>query len=195
MLTVALALALASSPPPLVTAEGVALEEDGRIPWSAPPVGVQLDVGVPDGIGVSLVITPGRYLRLSVGGLSNGVGAGVRAGVALVAFPTSLFRPLLGVDGGYVFSGPLAWLPQLITDQSVRAAVTGLTVGFVSAQAGFELGSKHVAFTLRAGFSYVDAGVPSRTFATGNATTVTAQGLVVTGVIPSARLGFLFSFG
>ena len=38
MLTVALALFLASSPP-LVTAEGVTLEEDGRIPWSAPPVG------------------------------------------------------------------------------------------------------------------------------------------------------------
>lgn len=194
MLTFALALALASSPP-LVTAEGVTLEDDGRLPWSAPPVGVQLDVGVPDGIGVSLVITPGRYLRLSVGGLSNGVGVGVRAGVLLVAFPTSLFRPLLGVDGGYVFGGQLAWLPQLITDEAVRATITGLTVGFASAQAGFELGSKHLAFTVRAGFSYVDAGVPSRTYVTGNATTVTARGLVLTGVIPSARLGFLFSFG
>lgn len=195
MLTFALAVALASSPPPLVTAEGVTLDEDGRIPWSAPPVGVQLDVGVPDGIGVSLVITPGRYLRLAVGGLSNGVGTGGRAGLQLIAFPTSLFRPLLGIDGGYVFGGQLAWLPQLITDKSVRAMVTGLTVGFASAQAGFELGSKHLAFTLRAGFSYVEAGAPSQTYATGNATTVTARGLVITGVIPSARLGFLFSFG
>lgn len=87
MLVAALALALTSAPPPLVTTEGIVLDEDGRAPWAAPPVGVQLDVGVPDGIGASLVYTPGRSLRLLVGGLGNGVGAGGRAGVLLVAFP------------------------------------------------------------------------------------------------------------
>lgn len=195
MLTLALTLALASSLPPLVTAEGVTLEDDGRIPWSAPPVGVQLDVGLPDGIGASLVVTPGRYLRLSVGGLSNGVGAGVRAGVTLVAFPTGLLRPLLGVDGGYVFGGQLAWLPQLISDEALQQALTGLTVAFANAQVGFELGSKHVAFTLRAGFSYVDVGAVSQTYPTGGTTSVRARGLTLSGVIPSARLGFLFLFG
>lgn len=194
MLTVALALTLASAPP-LVTAEGVPLEEDGRLPWSAPPVGVQLDVGVPDGIGASLVVTPGRFLRISVGGLSNGVGAGVRLGLMLVAFPSSAFRPLLGVDGGYVFGGAAAWLPQLITDDTARAAITGVNVAFASAQVGFELGSKHVAFTLRAGLSYIDVGLSDQTFSTGGATTVTARGLTVNGFIPSARLGFIFCFG
>lgn len=195
MLSLVLALSLTTSPP-LVTAEGVTLDEEGRIPWSAPPVGLQLDVGVPDGLGASLVVTPGRFFRLSVGGLSNGVGAGVRLGVMLVAFPSSLFRPLLGVDAGYVFGGALAWLPQLLTDTAVRTAVTGATVGFANAQVGFELGSKHVAFTLRGGLSYVGVSMPpSQTFSTGGASTITAHGVAITGFIPSARLGFLFSFG
>lgn len=191
MLNAALAALALTAAPPLVTAEGVTLEDDGRAPWSAPFVGVQIDLGLPDGIGASLVVTPGRFLRISVGGLSNGVGAGVRLGAELVAFPSSPFRPLLGVDGGYVFGGQGAWLPQLIDDAQVRNAITGLNVGFVDAQVGFELGSKNVAFTLRGGLAYVDVGMGSQTIST----TVTARGLAVTGFIPSARLGFVFSFG
>lgn len=195
MLTAALAALALTAAPPLVTAEGVALEESGRAPWSAPFLGVQLDVGAPDGLGASLVVTPGRFLRLSLGGLSNGVGAGVRLGVMLVAFPSSIFRPLLGVDGGYVFGGEAAWLPQLVQDPQLRAAITGLNVGFADAQVGFELGSKNVAFTLRAGLAYVDVGLGSQRISTGGASTVTVSGLAVRGFLPSARLGFLFSFG
>lgn len=195
MLTAALAALALTSAPPLVTAEGVTLESDGRAPWSAPFVGVQLDVGAPDGLGASLVITPGRFLRLSVGGLSNGVGAGVRFGVMLVAFPSSVFRPLLGVDGGYVFGGEAAWLPQLIENAQLRAVVTGVNVGFGTAQVGFELGSKNFAFTLRAGLAYVDVGLGSQSLSTGGTSSVSASGLSIKGVIPSARLGFIFSFG
>jgi hypothetical protein len=173
----------------------VTLEEDGRAPWSSPFIGVQLDVGVPDGIGASLVVTPGRFLRVSLGGLSNGVGAGVRLGVTLLAFPSSIFRPLLAVDGGYVFGGQAVWLPQLIDDATLRSAITGVNVGFATAQIGFELGSKHFAFTLRAGLSYVDVGVGSQSISTGGTSTVTANGLAVRGFIPSARLGFIFCFG
>ena len=195
MLNVALLAFALTVAPPLVTAEGITLEEDGRAPWSAPPVGVQLDVGFPDGLGASLVVTPGRFFRVSVGALSNGVGAGVRLGMMLVAVPSSLFRPLLALDGGYVFGGQAVWLPQLIEDATTRNALTGVNVGFVDAQVGFELGSKHVAFTLRGGLSYVDLGLANQTIRTGGASTVTAQGLAIRGFIPSARLGFLFSFG
>jgi hypothetical protein len=194
MLVAALALTLTTLPP-LVTAEGVTLEENGAAPWSAPPIGIQLDVGVPDGIGASLVYTPGRYLRLLVGGLSNGVGAGVRAGAQLVAFPTSIFRPLLSVDAGWVFGGQLAWLPPLLDDEVARKAISGMTVGFANVQLGFELGSKHFAVTLRAGLSYVELRAPSQSYAAGGASTLTLNGLSVTGFVPSARLGLLFSFG
>lgn len=199
MLCALAAFALAVAPP-LVTVEGEPLEfAVNRVapgpPPSFPVIGVQVDVGAPDGIGLSLVMTPGRFVRLSIGGLSNGVGAGVRLGAMLVAFPSSVFRPLLGVDGGYVIGGQAVWLPQLIQDGAVRNAISGLNVGFVNAQAGFELGSKNVALTLRVGVSYVDVAVGNQTFATGNGSTLTAQHIALKGFLPSARLGFLFSFG
>lgn len=189
-----LSLSLAANPP-LVTAEGVALEESGRAPWTAPFLGVQVDVGAPDGIGASIVVTPGRYLRLSAGGVNNGVGTGVRLGVMLVAFPRSAFRPTLGVDGGYVFGGQGEWLPQLISEPMVKSALTGLNVAFANAQVGFELGSKNVAFFLRAGLSYVDLSVGGQRLDTSANTAVTFQGVTLNGFIPSARLGFLFIFG
>lgn len=175
---------LLSVAPPLVTAEGVTLQEDGKKPWKAPFIGVQVDVGVPDGIGASLVVTPNPFLRLSVGGLSNGVGAGARAGLSLICFPRSAFRPLIGVDGGYVWGGQGEWLPQLIQNKVVRESITGLNVGFLDAHLGFELGSKNVAFTFRAGPALVDVG-PG---------TVTSKGIRIKGTVPSARLGFVFSF-
>jgi hypothetical protein len=181
--------------PPLVTTEGVTLDEAGRAPVTLPFVGVQLDVGVPDGLGASLVVTPARFLRLHVGGLNNGVGSGARLGAWLVAFPSGPFRPLVGFDAGYVFGGQGAWLPQLVSDATARQVIDGLTVGFVNAHVGFELGSKNVAFTLRAGLSYIDVSGGSLAFATSARSQVNADGLTLTGLIPSARLGFLICFG
>jgi hypothetical protein len=184
------AVALATSPP-LVTTEGVTLDESGKAPF----FGVQLDVGAPDGIGASLVITPGRFLRIHAGGLTNGVGSGVRAGAMLMAFPTFAFRPFIGVDGGYVAGGVGAWLPQLLTDSSLRNAITGVNVAFANAQVGFELGSKNVAITLRAGLSYIDLGANNQSITTGANSSVTVSGIAVRGFIPSARFGFIFNFG
>ncbi len=195
MLTAAIAALVLTAAPPLVTAEGVTLEDSGRRPASSPFLGVQVDVGAPDGIGASLVVTPHRFLRLSLGGLTNGVGAGARLGATVVAFPSSVFRPILGIDGGYVFGGQAAWLPQMIEDKTIRNAISGLTVGFANAQVGFELGSKNIAFTLRAGMSYVDIGLSSQTFQMDNGATLTARGLALRGFIPSARLGFIICFG
>jgi hypothetical protein len=175
---------LLSVVPPLVTAEGVTLQEDGKHPWKAPFVGVQVDVGAPDGLGASLVVTPIRFLRISVGGLTNGVGAGARAGLSLVAFPRSSFRPLIGVDGGYVFGNAGAWLPPLLTNKVWRNSVTGVNVGFLDAHVGFELGSKNVAFTLRAGPALVDVGPGA-----GN-----PKGIRIKGTLPSARLGLMVLF-
>jgi hypothetical protein len=102
---------------------------------------------------------------------------------------------VLGVDGGWVFGGHLAWLPSLLTDEAARTAISGMTVGFANAQVGFELGSKHVAVTLRAGLSYVELRAPSQSYSAGGASTVTVDGLSIRGFIPSARLGLLFCFG
>ncbi len=189
----ALAVALVMTAP---LAPGSVVDVPGRTDSNVPFFGVQFDVGAPDGIGASAVLTPFRFLRLQVGGLTNGVGSGVRMGVMLLAFPRSPFRPLLGVDGGYVYGGLGPWLPQLIDDPRLRAWVTGLSVGFVNAQVGFELGSKHVALTLRVGLSYIDVGLRSQTLDVGvEGAPLTVTGIAISGFIPSARLGVLFCFG
>lgn len=195
MLFAAVTAAVLASAPPLVTTEGVTLDEAGKAPFSAPFFGVQIDAGAPDGIGASLVLTPGRFLRVQLGGLTNGVGSGVRLGVMLMAFPSFVFRPFIGLDGGYVFGGLGQWLPQLIQDTSLRSAVTGVSVGFGNAQVGFELGSKNFALTLRAGMSYVDVGLANQSISTGGTSSVSVSGLALRGFIPSARLGFIFCFG
>ncbi|MFT3709839.1 MAG: hypothetical protein QM817_19590 [Archangium sp.] len=193
MLNVALALAL-SAAPPLVNAEGVALDENGKKPFEAPFLGVQVDVGAPDGIGASLVATPGRYFRIHAGGLNNGVGSGVRFGVTFIAFPENAFRPLLGGDLGYVFGGAGAWLPQLINDATVKNAISGIDIAYGNAQVGFELGSPHVAFTFRAGISYLRMIADRQEVATGANSSVTVSGIAINAVIPSARLGLIVCF-
>lgn len=193
VLAIWVALALAEVPAADAD-ESPVIEEAPRQPHTLPFFGVLVDAGAPDGIGASLVATPGRFFRLHAGGLTNGVGAGVRLGVLLVAFPRFAFRPILGVDGGYVFGGLGEWLPQLIEDPGLRRAVTGATVGFVNAQVGFELGSEHVAFVLRAGLSWVDVSLASQSLSVGDSATVSVRGIALRGFIPSARLGFIFCF-
>ena len=188
-----LSLTLCSAPP-LVTAEGVTLEPDGRTPFQAPFVGVQLDVGLPDGLGASLVITPHRFVRVHAGGLNNGAGSGVRFGAMLLAFPAWVFRPYLAADAGYVFAGVGAWLTPMLSDPTLKSALEKMSVGFVNAHVGFELGSKDVAITLRGGFSYVAMDTGSQAIATGASSTVTTSGIALHGIVPSARIGFLFNF-
>lgn len=165
-------------------------------PASAPPaVSLQLDAGAPDGLGASLVVRTGRFIRLSGGGLTNGLGTGFRLGVLIIAVPTAAFRPLLGLDAGQVFGGQLAWLPPLLADERLRTALSGVSVGFVNAHAGFEVGSRHLALQLRAGVSYIDIDQAGLTLATGTTSSLSFGGVTVRGIVPSARLGLLVSFG
>lgn len=193
MLHAALTVVLAVAPP-LLTAEGVELDAFGKKPWEAPFIGVQVDVGVPDGIGASLMVMPGRFLRIHAGGLNNGVGSGVRFGATLVAFPSFGFRPLLGVDAGHTFGGAGEWLPNVLGNTQLANALSGASISFASAQIGLELGSPTFALTLRAGASWVDVSVNPVNVETSANTSVSASGIVLRGFMPSARLGFLFCF-
>ncbi|MFO0594048.1 MAG: hypothetical protein U0228_02055 [Myxococcaceae bacterium] len=193
MLHTVLALALTVAPP-LVTAEGVTLTDQGTKPETFPFLGVQMDVGAPDGIGVSLMASPVRWLRVHAGGLNNGLGSGFRGGVTLIGFPSLAFRPLIGFDGGYTFAASGAWLPDAIPDPRIAKMLTNLNLGFFNLQTGFELGSKHLAVTLRVGVSYISANAAGTEFTTGANTSFSIAGISAKGFVPSARLGFLFFF-
>jgi hypothetical protein len=196
-----LALLLSAPPvgvspqPPLLTAEGSSLGTDGKARTDLPFLAVSVDVGVPDGIGASLVVMPVSFLRIHLGGLTNGVGAGVRLGATLVAFPTWPVRPLLSVDAGYVFGGHAPWVLEYVADPTLRAALSQVSAGFLNAHAGLELGGRNVALVLRGGVSWIDLDLGAQSVALGGGVTVTANSSSVRGFIPSARIGLMISFG
>jgi hypothetical protein len=196
------ALALSANPaetgaPPQVFAEGLSPEAIAAAlaPARHPILGVAVDAAFPDGLGVSLLVMPLDFLRLEAGGLSNGVGLGVRGGATLVAFPRSPFRPTLGVEAGYTWGGTGMWAMEYITDATLRAALSNLTVGFVTARVGFELGSKNLALTVQLGASYLDALLGVQTLDLGNGVTLQATGSRLKGFVPSLRVGFIICFG
>jgi hypothetical protein len=190
------ALTVSASPaepgaPPLVTAEVAPRAADE----GHPILGVGFDAAFPDGLGISLLVMPLDFLRLEAGALSNGVGVGMRGGVTLVAFPRWAVRPTLGVEGGYAWGGRAMWALDYISDANLRAALSDVSVGFFTARAGLELGSKNVALTVQAGVSYLDATIGVQTIDFGGGVTVQASGSRVHGFVPSVRVGFLFCFG
>lgn len=203
MLALLATVALAAAPgaadapvelePPLVTAEGENLDETGKVVRGFPFIGIQVDAALPDGFCASLVATPGRFLRVHAGALSNGVGFGVRAGVTLVAFPGSPVRPIAGVDGGYTFGGTGAWLVPML-DPSVGTLLSAANIGFVSAQGGVEIGSRYVALVLRGGVTWIDAAVGVGAVEVSGARLSTGA-VSVRAFLPSVRLGFLVNFG
>ena len=72
-------------------------------PPDAPPTwGLMLDAGAPDGFNASIVARPFSFLRMQLGGGSNLVSKGVRAGLALVPFGAG---PSLTIEGGHYFDG------------------------------------------------------------------------------------------
>lgn len=184
----------APRPPPLLTAEGTRWGDDGK-QVDHPFLGVALDAGFPDGAGASFLVMPLRFLRVQVAGLTNGLGVGVRLGATLVAFPTWPVRPTLAVAGGYTYGGQGAWLLEYIGDATLRAALSNVTVAFVSAHGGLELGSKNVALTLQAGVSWVDVNLGSQAVDLGSGVSVKAAGSLLRGFVPTARVGLLFCFG
>lgn len=173
---------------PLVTADGdVAGREEH------PFVAVQADVGLPDGAGGSALVMPVSWVRVHIGGLATLSGSGIRAGVMLLAFPRAAVRPLLGVDVGYSFTGSATWIPWLGTLATLSRALEQVSYGWASAHAGFEFGSKHVAFVIRGGLSYVDLTFAGPRVDVGGAS-LSASSMSLRGVVPSARVGMLFAF-
>ena len=67
-----------------------------------PAFGVMADVGLPDGVGASLVYRPAKWLRVTGGGTYNMISSGLRAGASLLPFG---WGPSLTVEGGHYFDG------------------------------------------------------------------------------------------
>jgi hypothetical protein len=176
------------APPPMLNVEG---EE----PKAEPPnfhFGVALDVGLPDGAGLTVYAMPARWIRIGAAVLTHGGGVGVRATLTVVPFAW-VVRPTLTAEAGHYFKGNLGWFLSATTPQPLREVLGQAEYDFFNAHAGFEIGSKRVAFVLRGGFSYV-GGVLAPTTFTQDGGTVSAGATHFQGFSPSAKAGLIVCF-
>ena len=125
-------------------------------PPSFPKLGLQLDAGLPDGIGASLVFRPVRLLNLSAGAVTTGVSAGARVGVHLMPFGGFL-RPTVGVEVGHIFEGQVPWVLNIAGAERYTSLAQRVSYSFANAQVGLEVGTRKFAVFARAGLGQVHA--------------------------------------
>ena len=69
-------------------------------------VGMQMDIGAPDGVALGVVVKPVKVLRLNVSGTYNVLAPGVRGGMTLDPINFGI-APTLTIEGGYAAMGKI----------------------------------------------------------------------------------------
>jgi hypothetical protein len=112
-----------------------------------PLFGVMVDVGVPDGLIGSLTIRPRKWVRVSVGGGSNGISSGWRAGITLLPFgagPSASFE-----YGGYQDGDANALAKTFGFGNSPVLQRVGYQ--YMNAHLGLDFGTRRFVFFLHGG--------------------------------------------
>ncbi len=117
------------------------------------PLGITLEVGAPDLLGLRLTLRPRPWVRFGLGPVSDIFSAGVGGGVTFVP-GRWLVAPSLTVDGGYLFDGDTRGIPQKL---GLPVGDAHAAYGYLDGHAGLEIGAnRRVCFFIHAGVSYVD---------------------------------------
>lgn len=145
-------------------------------------IGLSMDLGAPDLIGLGLVGKPVWWLRLALGGSTDLFSGGINGGATVVPMRT-IVAPSLTVEGGHVFPADTHGIPR-----AVGLNYDGkVGYDYFDAHVGMEVGAqKRVCFFLHAGVSYLDVSVSPEK---GQNMSFNSAGLKVWG--PSAKLGLL----
>jgi hypothetical protein len=164
-------------------------------------LGLQLDAGVPDLAGASIIYRPWSYLRFTGGMLYNVAGYGVRGGVSLV--PYFFLAPSLNLEGGYYFDANAyeKLRTRFTIDDSLKPLLQKVGYSFVNASLGLELGHPDwFVFFVRAGISKVWLRVQNANEAlstvnqTGSTVLTHIDDPSVKLGIPNVKLGFMIFF-
>jgi hypothetical protein len=142
--------------------------------------GMFMDVGVPDGAALGVVVRP-KFDWLRIGGAvtHNGMAPGMRVGVTLdpVSFPIG---PTLSVEGGHYWGGKL---PMLSDSPSIA-------YNYANFHLGIEVGSRATfRFFLRGGVSWLDVSTAQFQSATGGGSGI-GNPSYSGWLAPSGKLGF-----
>lgn len=171
----------------LVTASSAA-KADEPVPERHRWVGMQFDVGAPDGVALGVVVRPYvNWARLNLSGTYNAIAPGIRGGVTLdpIKFPVA---PTLTFEGGHAWEGNIPGggtsLPQVGYD-------------YMNLHLGLEFGNRdHWRFFLQGGPSWLHVETSNFQAVVGS----NDAGLVIgnptanVSVIPTGKLGFALYF-
>jgi len=162
-------------------------------------LGVMLDVGAPDGVGVSAVLRPVSWLRINAGLTTNTLSLGVRGGISLVPL-SSFVSPSLNLDLGHYFDANYNELVDRFGGIPLRTSVPIDDVGFNygGASVGLELGKpERFSFSLRVGLAHGSLVIEDAERLLKDVTgdpDITAKPLSFRFTTPAVKLGFLLYF-
>jgi len=167
-------------------------------PKRLPTFGAMVDVGVPDGLIASLAIRPWRWLRLSVGGGSNGFGWGWRTGISLLPFGAG---PSASFEYGRYQDGDANSLAKRVGFGS-SPLLERVGYEYVNAHLGLDFGSRRFVFFVHGGITMLrgqihnsNASLPapstSDTSASGTTQVVVPQDPTARAAGPSVKLGLI----
>jgi hypothetical protein len=162
-------------------------------------LGVMLDVGAPDGVGISAVVRPVRWLRINAGVTTNTLSLGVRGGISLVPL-TAFITPSINLDVGHYFDANYNKLVKRVGGIPLQTSVPINDVGFNygGANLGLEFGKPDLfTVSLRVGLArgslVIDEAQQLLQDVTGDPD-ITATPLHFRFTTPSVKLGFLLYF-
>ncbi|MFL5345370.1 MAG: autotransporter outer membrane beta-barrel domain-containing protein [Hyalangium sp.] len=168
-------------------------------PSSPFKLGAMLDVGAPDGIGVSAVVRPARWLRINGGVTTNTLSLGVRGGISLIPL-TAIVSPSINLDVGHYFNTNYNKLIDRLGGIPLKTTVPIDDVGYNygGASLGLEIGKpERFSVYLRVGLAHGSMVIQDAEKLLQDVTgdpDVTAKPLNLRFTTPTAKLGFLLYF-
>jgi hypothetical protein len=189
--------AAAAAPAPQLGATALATTHVASDEPSTPRIGAGVDLGLPDGATVSIVVRPIRSLRAHAGLSHNLISLGERVGLTWV--PLSWWAsPTLSVEYGHYADGNANPLVRMVSgDASFSSAILDrVGYDYANAHVGLELGRRWFTFYIHAGYSRITSTVHNLSAETmsesaGNTTVTFSKDPSVRLWSVSARAGFI----
>lgn len=150
-------------------------------------VGMQFDVGIPDGVALGVSVHPVvDWARLNLSGTYNGLSPGIRGGITLdpINFPMA---PTLTLEGGHAFEGKVPGVDK----------VPSFDYNYLNLHLGLEFGNRRSwRFFLQGGPSWVHVQTHNfQAVVNSNDPSLSISDPSANGaVVPTAKLGFVLFF-
>lgn len=158
-------------------------------------VGIQTDVGLPDGATLGVAVRPIRPVRIGLAATTNGVGPGMRGGVTL-KIPIGVAPSVTG-EVGWFPSTDGQWVAHKIDSDAPESIGVLERVGYRywAVRGGLEFGNEHVSLVVQAGMSELYSTLYRVEELLGEeSASVELEPLKLRVLAPSARVGLVFWF-